>query len=377
MQKITTLDFIKKAQHIHGDKYDYSNTHYVGAEEKLEIKCNLCNTTFYQIASNHLQGKGCPKCARKRIMDKRKLSLSMFLEKAKKVHADKYDYSEVKYVNNHTKIKIFCKECQTYFYQTPNHHLNGANCPVCAKENRASKRRLSQLEFITKVKSIHGDKYSYNEINYITSSKRIKIFCKTCNEFFYQLASVHLQGSGCPSCANKKTSLRCRKKFSTFIKQAKFIHGDKYSYRESIYTGAEKKIKIFCKKCNKFFEQTPANHLNGKGCPYCNISKGEQQIEKLLIKYNIKYIRQKRFINCKYKNTLAFDFYLPDYNTCIEFQGEQHYKAINFFGGMPAFLKRQKRDKKKKQFCKKNNISLVEISYLEKDIETIIKSILH
>lgn len=104
---------------------------------------------------------------------------------------------------------------------------------------------------------------------------------------------------------------------------------------------------------------------NGTRCPFCRESKGEKDILKYLDKHDIKYIRQYRYEDCKDTRTLPFDFYLPDYNTCIEYDGELHYKTIDFYGGDEELKKQQCRDNIKTHYCKNNNIKLIRIPYWE------------
>lgn len=96
------------------------------------------------------------------------------------------------------------------------------------------------------------------------------------------------------------------------------------------------------------FEQSPNDHLGKKtGCPICKESNGENIVRKYLSDNHIKYIPQHRFKDCRDKNPLPFDFYLPKYNTCIEYDGEQHFKAIGHWGGEKGLLDRQKKIKLK------------------------------
>lgn len=238
----------------------------------------------------------------------KRLTTNEFVEKAKLVHGDKYDYSLVEYKNNKSKIKIICP-LHGMFTQQPNNHINNKqNCPICSEEtlkkfneNQAS----NTIDFIKKSKKIHGDKYDYSSVDYI----------------------------------NKKT-----------------------------------KVKIICSK-HGVFEQKPCHHLVKCGCPKCFNSKNELLIEKLLNKNIIKYETQKTFNECKLKNLLPFDFYLPDYNLCIEYDGEQHYKPVKIFGGVKRFEKQIKTDKIKNNFCEKNGIKLLRIKYTDNVEEIITKLI--
>lgn len=109
----------------------------------------------------------------------------------------------------------------------------------------------------------------------------------------------------------------------------------------------------------------------------CNKSKGENKIINFLTKNSIKFISQKRFKDCKNKRPLPFDFYLPDLNLCIEYDGQQHFRAFSKFGGDKALYRTVKNDQIKNKYCKNNNINLERISYKKFDkLENEIKQIL-
>jgi very-short-patch-repair endonuclease len=239
-----------------------------------------------------------------------KLTQKQFIEKAVKKHNGFYDYSLVKYINATTKVKIICPN-HGEFEQQPNNHLFGQGCILCMGDNVRKARISNTKEFIKKSKKIHGDRYDYSLVNYKTGRDKVIIIC------------------------NK--------------------HGE--------------------------FLQTPFAHSSPsmkQGCPFCKISKGEDEIEKYLIKNNIDYKRQKKFIECfnpKTNKKLPFDFYLPKQNIVIEYHGEQHYKKTGHFeqrsGGLEGL---QYRDNIKKEFCIKNGILYIEISYKEfKNINKILK----
>ena len=108
-------------------------------------------------------------------------------------------------------------------------------------------------------------------------------------------------------------------------------------------------------------------HTSSCGCEHK--SKGESFIEDLLKQYNIHYIRQKRFDDCRNKKTLPFDFYIPIINTCIEYDGEQHFSPIEHWGGEEMFKIRQQNDKIKTEYCKEKGINLIRISYKQSKSE--------
>jgi very-short-patch-repair endonuclease len=150
---------------------------------------------------------------------------------------------------------------------------------------------------------------------------------------------------------------------NNFIKRAMVVHGDKYDYSNIIYVNGRIRVIIGCKKHGNF-NQIPLNHLNGAGCPACKESFGEKKIVEYLLLNNICFQRQVSFNALKGdKNLLKFDFYLPEHKLLIEYDGIQHYKAIDYFGGKNNFSKQREYDKKKINFVVDNNYKLLKLSY--------------
>ncbi|MEN6290519.1 MAG: hypothetical protein ABFD07_00680, partial [Methanobacterium sp.] len=223
--------------------------------------------------------------------------------------------------------------------------------------------KLDVNTFINISKSVHGNKYNYSLVNYINNNTKVKIICPEHGEF-EQTPKNHMNGCECVVCSYEKRSHNKKSNTEIFINKAKQIHNDKYKYDITNYDSVFKKVKIECPLHGEF-EQNPNNHLNGQGCPKCKESKGEKVIRELLLGYNIKFKPQHRFKDCRDIRPLPFDFYLPDYNICIEFHGQQHYNPINYWGGRKGFEKQTKRDLIKKNYCKNNNIKLIVIRYDE------------
>ena len=139
MAKLTTEEFIAKAKAVHGDRYDYSKVEYVGQKAKVCILCKE-HGEFLQPPYDHLSGHGCIKCHRKAMARRYSLGKEKFIEKANAVHRGFYDYSEVEYVNGHTKVKITCP-IHGIFEQDPASHLQGHGCPFCADIENGKKKR--------------------------------------------------------------------------------------------------------------------------------------------------------------------------------------------------------------------------------------------
>lgn len=153
-KKLTTKDFIEKSQKLHGNIYDYSLVNYKGIFEKVEIICPI-HQNFWQSAHDHSQENGCPKCGTKRGADIIRDTKEKFVEKSFKIHLDKYDYSKVDYLNNHTKVEIICKKHKTSFFQVPTSHLSGNGCPQCNWDYNNNKKE----DWITKSKGRIGTFY--------------------------------------------------------------------------------------------------------------------------------------------------------------------------------------------------------------------------
>lgn len=351
-------EFIQKARKIHGDKYDYSKVEYINSGTKICIICPK-HGEFYMTPSKHLKGQNCPKCS-----GKFRYNTLTFIEKAKEIHGDKYDYSKVEYINGITKICIICP-IHGEFYIRPRDHINSSQgCVKCGIEKVKHALNYSYTTFIDKAKTVHGDKYDYSKVNYINSLSKVCIICPEHGEF-WQRPDTHIRGCGCFKCSKIKNGVLKRIVINDFIKCANNIHNNKYDYSKSEYINTEVKVCIICPEHGEFW-QTPHAHLQGQGCPYCNESKLEKETEKYLKEFKISFIKQKKFDWLRYKNPLSLDFYLPEYNIAIECQGRQHFIPIDFFGGEKFLIETNYRDKLKYILCKKKGINIKYINYTDK-----------
>jgi hypothetical protein len=204
---------------------------------------------------------------------------------------------------------------------------------------------------------IHDGKYDYSLLEYKNNKTKVKIICPIHGEFEQESGS-HLKGNGCLKCSGKNLTTE------EFINKVKEKHGNKYNYSLVDYKGSFKKIKIIC-PIHGEFEQFSDKHIKGHGCLLCKESKGEREIRVFLEENNIKFEQQFIFNDCRDKNPLPFDFYLPNLNICIEYDGRQHYEVIDRWGGLEGFLDQQKKDKIKNNYCETNKIHLLRISYKE------------
>lgn len=196
----------------------------------------------------------------------KKLTTEEFIERAKEIHGDTYDYSLVDYVNNRTKVKIICKK-HGEFSQKASTHLISSGCPKCSTEDRKIKikEKYTTEWFISNAKLFHGDAYIYDNVKYIDCDTNVEIICRKHGKFF-QVPSSHLRGCGCVKCFGKKTLTT-----ELFIEKAIEKHGNTYNYDSVVYKHNKINVEIVCKTHGPFW-QKPSLHLQGKGCPKCNPS---------------------------------------------------------------------------------------------------------
>jgi hypothetical protein len=221
--------------------------------------------------------------------------------------------------------------------------------------------KLTLQQIIDKAIKIHDKKFDYSYIKEYKNNKTyVNILCNQCQRVFSQTINAHLSGNGCPFCYG-----RVKLTLQQFIDKAIKIHDKKFDYSYiKEYKNNHCKVPIMCLQCNNIFHQIPNSHLLGIGCPKCRISKGELAIEQFLKEHNIQYEIQKTFNDCRgKKRPLPFDFYLPDHNICIEFDGRQHFEYVKRFGSIDNFNIIKLHDSIKNQYCIDKKIKLIRIPY--------------
>lgn len=288
-----------------------------------------------------------------------------FINIATMVHNGFYDYSNVIYKNDKTKVEIICPN-HGKFWQIPHAHKRGQRCPKCAYD----KSKTSLDGFIKKAQAVHGNKYDYSKTVIDGVQNIVEVICPEHGSFFPTPANhTHkTQPTACPKCAFASTVKHCiNRGFDTFVKRSKERHGDRYDYSKVDYRGAHIHVEILCDRHGSFW-QTPANHYTGHDCAQCAhedrpISIGENMISDWLSKRNIEFQREKMFDDLRNPETgyhLRYDFFVPSINAFIEFDGEHHFVPVR--GNKPRLVKIQKLDGIKTEYAFKHNIPLIRIS---------------
>ena len=224
---------------------------------------------------------------------------------------------------------------------------------------------MKKEDFIKKARKVHGNKYDYTKVNYVHCKTEVEIICPT-HGSFTQTPNSHLSGRGCKECG-KLSSARSRSLTKEkFIKKAREIHGNKYDYTKVDYVNNKIEVDIIC-PTHGSFKQRPFDHLLGKGCPDCMMSKLERKIELYLKRKKIFYVHIKTWDWLVYKGNQSVDFYLPEYNAVIEAQGKQHFEEIKFYSKNGYDLeKRMDMDENKRKLCEEHGLKVYYYSNLSK-----------
>lgn len=264
MRRHTTEEFVTKAKVLHKEAYSYDRTVYVTAKVPVVIYCNRCHEYFKQRPSMHLTGAGHNKCSNT-------MTTEEFMEKARKHHGGRYDYSKAKCVAGSKKVTIVCKK-HGEFVQRYSNHIFGQGCPKCSNEVERGVPVPSREEIIDKVVAIHGDHYTFDKAEFKYLKTPAIITCKYHGDFVMAPGRLLCKNNGryrgCPKCGQESAHRKTTSNTEEFITRATKVHGSKYTYKQVEYTKANGKVEIMCPKHGVFL-QTPTKHLAGQGCPKC------------------------------------------------------------------------------------------------------------
>lgn len=361
-------DFVKRVQELVGNEYTFLEP-YINSSTKIQVRHNVCNNVYRVRPNNFLNGERCsnPICKNKRISQSETMKNDRFLESVQKAVGDSYIFLE-DYKKARDKLAFYHVDCGKVHYISPNNFKTGQRCTECSKiAKKMNNAKNAKKLFLAKIKG------KYKLVSpFVDRYTPVTLIHFKCKQKWTTIPQRVLKGDRCYHCYGNSL-----KTLSKFKQEVYDLVGDEYTVIGD-YKNTETKINIIHNKCGyRDWWVTPSNFLRGQRCPRCQESHGERMIRKILNNLDIKYIAQKRFSDCKYKNPLPFDFYLPCYNLCIEYDGEQHFKDIKYFSTDGGLKCRKIRDNIKNKYCKDNGISLLRISYKVTDIGDIQNLILN
>lgn len=306
-RKLTTSEWIIKANNIHNYLFDYDKVQYEGSTKKVIITCKI-HGDFEQKASSHLEGHGCKQCR----IDNKKHNVNDFITKAKLIHNDKFNYSQVVYKNAKSKVEIECPK-HGIFEQEANSHLQGKGCPSCKYSNFANVIKHSKEYVIREANKKHNGVYNYNKLKYVNNRTKFCIICKEHGEFWQDYEHHVDRGQGCPSCGGSK---------------------------------GEKLIELWLTD----------NKIRFKSQYHINVHKVARNSNKVIIDFFVLHNGKQYFI---------------EYDGIQHFEYVPHFHK----GGVIDFEKQQRRDSVLNDFCEihKNKVILIRFDYKQKDDEILNK----
>lgn len=336
---------------------------YAGVDTLILHYCKKHDIYWKATPPNVLKGCGCPECVKEKIRD----SLVKTHEEYTKELLLKNPNVEVvdKYINANIPIKHHCLIHDVYWNITPSNALKGCGCPKCRSEKIIVQNAFTHETYVNELKLVNPNIIVIGR--YINMKTPILHKCLIHNEEWTTTPGSTLQGCGCPVCRSEKISEKLTKTHEEYTKELKIINPNVIAVER--YVDCHTPILHKCLIDGNEWYITPSNILSGYGCPQCNQSKGEKMIRLWLDENNINYIPQYKFDDCRDIRPLPFDFYLPDYNKCVEYDGMQHFKPVDFFGGQEYFEYTVKHDNIKNKYCENNGIYLLRIPYFIKNVE--------
>jgi hypothetical protein len=285
-----------------------------------------------------------------------------FVDEVKKITNGEYCVIG-SYLNSKTKVLIKHNKlnCMFEYLVTPSSFMSGSRCPKCfGTPKKTHEIFVKEMALVNPSIKIIGT-YNGNKC-------KIDFYCSEHKINHSAISTSLLRGKGCPECKGAKISNKLSKSHDEFCKELKNITGDEFIVLDQ-YTTSQKKIKVKhnVTGCQHIYSVTPNNLLRGRGCPKCNNkSKGEIAISNILNLFNISYLSNFIFKDCKNKIALPFDFAIfknEELLFVIEFDGLQHFQKTGWSKSDEKLLRTQINDKIKNKYCKNNNIKLIRIPY--------------
>ena len=276
-------------------------------------------------------------------------------------------YSDAK-----TKIQHRCRKHNVTWDISPSNALKGQGCVECKYEKMRNNQLKSHEQYLIEVKKSNPHVIVIEK--YVGTVTPILHKCKYCGKEWKICPRDVLVGKSCRECSCKRHSNQMRKSQEQYVKELFNVNPNIEVVAK--YINTDTPILHKCKLCGHLWNVKPNHTLSGHGCPVCNESRGERCITLWLNEHKFQYITQYKFQECRDKLPLPFDFYLPQHNICIEYDGEQHFKSKDWFGGQESFNVLRYHDDLKNNYCDNHNITLLRISYKQNIEEELNKFLL-
>lgn len=339
---------------------------YKNVESKIKVKCNLCDNEW--VSSYHHLIRSESKCTICNNLKTKKLTYENIIEKINNKNP-KIKILDDNYINSKTKLNCLCLNCGNKFNSSYSDIINSSKingCIKCEKKKKINKKTKTTDEFKDDLYKVHKDNIIVLS-EYIKSSEKIKVKCNICDNEWNTEANGLLKGYGCPKCGHEKNRNSTVKNILWLKDKIINVHENRIKIIDGVYHNLNSIFKVKCNLCENEWYAT-GKSLKQRGCPNCNLSKGELKIKKILDDLGFNFICQYKIDEkTEKKGITRFDFYIKDINTVIEYDGKQHFEPINVFGGIKRYKQQKEVDSFKDNYCIKNNIRLIRIGYYEYD----------
>jgi very-short-patch-repair endonuclease len=328
---------------------------YINSKHKIKMKHILCGHEYDTPPGNFLMGNRCPKCN-----GTPKKTTESFKKEVAEIFGDEYEVIG-EYKNNRSSVAIKHRDCGRTYEPYPNNFLRKqSSCRFCSRERIADRQRKATNQFKKEVLELVRDEYAVVGEYGKNCFTPIIMKHNDCGKEFSKKPNYFIQKPSCPFCSknNPKSTDKFKLEVKNLVDTEYTVLGE--------YKRTNTKILMRHETCGEEYEVKPSHFLSdGRRCARCFNYNNEKEILNLLEgDFNLKVIRNKKFEKLLFKRELKLDFYLPELNAAIEYDGEQHFFPIY---GKEELEVTKKRDRIKDEFCEKNNIRLLRIPYTKRD----------
>lgn len=281
----------------------------------------------------------------------------MFKERVNKLVGDEYEVTG-EYIRSNKKVEIRHNTCGRVYEVTPNHFTyDGRRCRYCGYQDKIKPPEVYEKQFY----ELANGEYELLS-TYRRKEEKVRVLHKTCGHEYCVVANSFLQGTRCPECFGNK-----RKTTEEFRKEVE-EKSDGTIELKSEYVNNRVKVAFYHKECGNTYKATPKDFLRGNRCPFCKQSKGERMVRGILESFNASFEIEKSYEDLKVNHQyLPYDFYLPEHNLLIEYDGEQHFKEVEYFGGAKKLQSQKRRDTLKNDYAERHGYNLLRIPYTDSE----------
>lgn len=330
---------------------------YEGMLSKVQVKHLPCGYEYEAYANNLTRGFGCRKCGRVTASEKLTKSHDTFIREVSDIFGDEYTVLS-EYEGAHKHVDMIHNDCGNIYKVSPTSVLSGRRCSHCAGNRLRDTDSFKEIVF-------EKESTNYTVLSeYVSSHELIVMKHESCSNEYPVRPAAFIRGARCPHCCGTR-----KKTTQEFEKEINELTNNGYSVL-SEYVNNRHDIKLKHLRCGNIFDVTPYSFLKGTRCNLCNSSMGEARVSEVLKNLGISFDTQYRTEECVDIRKLPFDFVIYKSNkiSClIEYDGGQHFKAVDLFGGEEGFRDRQRKDAIKTQYCADNGIPLIRIPYWDYD----------